>query len=468
MKASKYVALFLAVILVFSILLTGCQQGSPGSEAASGNTASGGPDSGSVSAPASTQAADDFGSKDPASYKAKLQFMAHSKQLEAVVNRFTEKYPGIEVEWILIPGSEHLQQIMTRVNSGNLPDVFTFKTEFARYITNAPNCYANLSEAPYKGEEVAKNLVPYTVDLSRDKDGKLRGLTWQATVGGIYYRRSIAKQYFGSDDPAEISKLFSSWDNYFNAARKLKDQSGGKVSMLAEYKRLRLILAMERQTGWVGSDGKLFYDENYIKKYFDYAKLMYDEGLLAKTTSDAEYMGTMQNGNVFSYIAPTWGLNFQIMPNAPDTAGDWGLALPPTAYFSGGTFVGISYKTAHPEESWLLFNYIVNDEDSLYQYGLDDGDYVTNLNVQQKIGALSADQTKDVKSIQFMGGQNIYAFYNELLKNPIRAELVTAYDSVIDTQLELACTSYVENGKTYDQALKQFLDEVYNAAPELK
>ena len=35
-------------------------------------------------------------------------------------------------------------------------------------------------------------------------DGSQRGTTWQATPGLFAYRRSIAKEVLGTDDPAEV------------------------------------------------------------------------------------------------------------------------------------------------------------------------------------------------------------------------------------------------------------------------
>ncbi len=451
MKIKSSVALVLIVLLTFFVV--GCKA--------------------KDSTPASVQSTEGkavevvgFGEKNPEDYNATLVLMAHSKQLGDVVDRFMEKYPNIKVEWDLVPGSEHLQAITSRVNTQELPDIMTFKTEFAKFITNIPNCYANLSEAPYDAESIAKKMVPYTVGLSRDNDGNLRGLSWQATVGGIYYRRSLAKEYFGTDDPEEINKIFSSWDNILEAARELKEKSNGEIAMFPEYEKLSFIFNMQRDMGWVGEDGKLHYDRDVLEEYFNLSKTLYEEDLVSQARwADELYFKSMKDNTAFAYCAPTWASNFVILPNAPETFGDWGLALPPAPYFRGGTFLGISHNTKHPEEAWLLFDFILNDTDSLMQYGIDDGDYVANMEVQQAIAALPVDE---VNANAMMGGQNVYAFYNKLIEKPIRAELVSEYDATIDTLYELACRAYAEEGKTLEEAIKQFEDEVYSLHPELK
>ena len=451
----KKLAFLLAAAMVCTVFLPACSEEKSGSLPPEQKS--------EVSA-----AADDFGKKDPGSYHATIEFMAHSKQLEGMINRFMEKYPGIKVNWTMIPGSEHLNQIMTRVNSGDLPDVFTAKTEFIKYINNVPNCFADLSEAPYRGEEIASKLVPYIADLSRDNDGHLRSISWQTTVGGLYYRRGIAKEIFGTDDPDKISELVSSWDKFEQTAMQLKEKSGGKYSMLATYDGLYHPFSTSRKKGWVDENGKLFVDEDVIRQYFDLSKRMWDNGLLARTQDGTQLIGTMQSGNVFMYILPTWGLNFQIMPNAPETAGDWGLARAPQNYFMGGTWLGMGYNTDVPEEAYMLLEYILSNEDNLMEYAKSDGDYVSNMAVQEKIGSLPAAEVSSIEAFKFMGNQNIYTIYNDMLKKGIPSQLITEYDDQMQKLIILACTAYVEGGKSFEEAIGQFRNEALTFAPELK
>ena len=43
-------------------------------------------------------------------------------------------------------------------------------------------------------------------------DGVQKGTTWQATPGLFAYRRSIAKDVLGTDDPTEVQTYLSDWD----------------------------------------------------------------------------------------------------------------------------------------------------------------------------------------------------------------------------------------------------------------
>jgi ABC-type glycerol-3-phosphate transport system substrate-binding protein len=410
----------------------------------------------------------DFGKKDPASYSGTITLMAHSNQLQSCIDRFMKVYPNVKVELNLVPGSEQLQAVLNAIDSGkNVPDLFTARTQFIKYITNIPGGWANLSEAPFRGEEIAKNIIPYVIDLSRDNKGNLRSISWQSTVGGIYYRRSLAKKYFGTDDPAEISKLFSTWETFMDSARKLKAKSNGTIGMVASYSRVKYAIEPISDIGFV-KDGKLYIDEDMFRLYFDTAKTLYDEGLTVNAKEDAQYIATMANGNVFAYVAPTWAINFQIMPNAPATSGDWALAYAPSPYFAGGTFLGIAEQSKNKELAWLLFEYIVGNEENLEAYATESGDYVSYMPVTKKLGALPAAEASKVKAIQFMGGQNLFDFYNGLVAKGVNSKIVTEYDEMLTKFLDLACTEYVEHGKSFKEAVEYFKQEAFTYAPELK
>ena len=60
----------------------------------------------------------------------------------------------------------------------------------------------------------------YTKDIV-SVDGSQRGTTWQATPGLFAYRRSIAKDVLGTDDPAEVQTYLSDWDKFNDVAAKL-------------------------------------------------------------------------------------------------------------------------------------------------------------------------------------------------------------------------------------------------------
>ena len=63
-----------------------------------------------------------------------------------------------------------------------------------------------------------KDMYQYTKDIATDSKGKLKATTWQATPGLFAYRRSIAKDVLGTDDPDKVQEALSTWDKFDKVA----------------------------------------------------------------------------------------------------------------------------------------------------------------------------------------------------------------------------------------------------------
>ena len=63
----------------------------------------------------------------------------------------------------------------------------------------------------------------YTKDVVTDSNGVLKGLSWQGCPGVMFYSCDVAKEVFGTDDPAEIQNYVKDWDTFNETAAVLKD-----------------------------------------------------------------------------------------------------------------------------------------------------------------------------------------------------------------------------------------------------
>ena len=70
-------------------------------------------------------------------------------------------------------------------------------------------------------------MYDYTKQAATDEEGTLRGVSWQACAAGMIYRRSLAKEYFGTDDPDAIQEQVSDWDKFEAACKTIKEKSKG-------------------------------------------------------------------------------------------------------------------------------------------------------------------------------------------------------------------------------------------------
>jgi len=189
----------------------------------------------------------------------------------------------------------------------------------------------------------------------------------------------------------------------------------------------------------------------------DISKTLFENNIVARVSqwSEGWFMGMkgeLRDGNrgkleVFSYFMPTWGLQYVLKTNAPNTAGDWAMIQGPAPYYWGGTWIGAWKNTQNPDAAKEFIRYLAADNDVHERYAKDTGDFVTNTEVVNKI--------KDSFSEPFLGGQNHYAAFAEIAKN-INGKLEQKADSAINDLFREAVSAYIEGDRTKERALADF------------
>ena len=89
----------------------------------------------------------------------------------------------------------------------------------------------------------------------------------------MIYRRDIAKEVFGSDDPAEVQKKVADWDTFKATAAELKEKGYQMTSTVNDSYR---VFSNNVTSPWI-VDGKITVDDN-IKNWVDMSKEMVDAG----------------------------------------------------------------------------------------------------------------------------------------------------------------------------------------------
>jgi len=378
-------------------------------------------------------------------------------ELTSRIERFEQMYPNIKVNFSVIPNLEFPTKLKLAIGTGtNIPDVFSANAEYVRDFVES-GFYDDLSKAPYNAD--VSELVDYTVEMGTDSDGVLRAISWQATPGGFFYRRSIAKEYLGTDDPEEVGKMLSSIDKFIETGRLLKEKSNGKIKLITGYEDLVRPFLSIRKSGFVNDKNELVIDP-VLLEYFDTAKLLRDESLTAKISqwSPSWFEGMKAVSNIFGYILPTWGLHHILKGNAPDSSGDWGLTNGPASYFWGGTWLGVCVNSKNKEAAWKFVQMVTLDHETLKWHAKETGDFIGNKVV--------IDEIKDTFSEPYLSGQNQYEFFAKEVEK-IDSSMVTRYDLQIRELMMGALKDYIDGLKTKEEAIESFKDDVKNAYPDI-
>ena len=338
-------------------------------------------------------------------------------------------------------------------------DIFLIEADYALKYVDSDYTLDVVNDIGLSKDALA-DQYQYTKDIVTDSKGVQKGTTWQATPGLFAYRRSIAKEVLGTDDPDQVQAQLSSWDK-FNAVAEKASEKGYK--MLSGYDDSYRVFSNNVSGPWVDSNNKIVIDDN-IMKWVDDSKELVDAGETGtyELWSDDWKKGFYPEGNVFCYFGPAWLVNFSM---AADTEGSigynggWGATEGPQGFFWGGTWICAATGTDNQSLVKDILLQMTTNDDVMREIIEKDDDFVNNQDVIVEM----ADSSYASK---ILGGQNPLGIYNEGVSKLDLSNL-SSYDQGCNEEFQHAMKNYFEGSATKEEALDLFYKSVLEKYPEL-
>lgn len=487
----KRLSVLFSVLIVAAMLLGACAPAAATEAPAAPAAATEAP-----AAPAAPAAATEApAAPAPAAGKTVLNVWSFTNEIMTMAVAFEKTHPDVDVVYTMIPmtNGEYQTKLMATLGTDQVPDVVALEAAFVKSYVES-DFLADLGDMMKYAEE--NQTYKFVTDVGTS-DGVTKAYAYQATPGALFYRRSLAKEYFGTDDPTEMQAILSDMDKYTAAAAVVKEKSGGNTYMVASNGDFMNLFYANRENPWV-VDGVLTVDP-MVDKMVETVKTFRDNGYEARATQWQEGWFAGMNdslkdaeGNpkkVFSYFLPTWGLPYVLAPNATSadksttTVGDWAVITGPLPYQWGGTWLGVMKETANMDLAKEFVRFCTLDQENLTNWATgvytneylkaidpqvpDDqyqaaGDFVSSQVVVDKITA-SFD---DSEMSKFLGGQNSYGGFAEAAPT-VTARLMQGSDDAIQRALNDPLNSYLEGTVTLDEMWALWKDAVRNEFPDL-
>ena len=246
---------------------------------------------------------------------------------------------GTEIHWIVNPNQDGVYQqkldeaLLKQADAAadDKVDIFLSETDYVFKYTDADADVAiPLKDLGIDPDKDLSAQYDFTKVVASDANGVQRGSTWQCCPGLLVYRRDIAKDAFGTDDPAEIAKLTADWDTMKTTAQTLKDKGYFTFASYADTFRL---YGNSISDSWVkAGDTKVVVDQQ-ILDWVNTSKEWLDAGYLDATVKgqwNDDWNKSMGSASkVFAFLLPAWGIDFVLNPNWDGDAGVWGVTNPP-------------------------------------------------------------------------------------------------------------------------------------------
>ncbi|MBQ5985652.1 MAG: extracellular solute-binding protein, partial [Clostridia bacterium] len=234
---------------------------------------------------------------------------------------FFEKYytvpEGVTVNWIIVPSDNGAYQqkldeaLLNQANAAadDKIDMFLAEADYiGKYVDS--DYTMDISKIGYTN---ADTMYEYTIKAASDVNGVCKGVSFQCCPAAVIYRKSIAKDVLGTDDPAEVQAAIDSWEKFDAVAAQAKEKGYYMTASFAETFRA---FSNNCTMPWVDANENLQFDPQitaWIDQTDNYIKNGYT---LTAGVWDAEKTNEMfATGKTMCFFGPAWYYNF-CMTNA--------------------------------------------------------------------------------------------------------------------------------------------------------
>lgn len=399
---------------------------------------------------------------------------------EEFKSRVTAHYPGyeevdatsgkigdVDVKWNITPSTDNAyqnnldQQLLNQESAAadDKIDMFLVEADYAlKYVDT--DYTMSVADLGITDAELAEQYQ-YTKDVMTDANGVLKGVSWQGCPGVLIYSRDIAKDMWGTDDPATVQEHVKDWDTFYATGAELKAKGYKLTATVNDSYR---VYSNNVSSKWV-EDGKLNIDARF-KEWAENEKASYEAG---QTTTgglwgDEWSAGFYPDGKVFAYFGPAWLIDFCMAADDEASiahAGGWAATVGPEGFFWGGTWICAATGTDNPTIVADIMRQLTTNVDIMTDIVKDDNDFVNNKSAME---AMAADTSY---GDAVLGGQNALGMFCEGVEK-IDLSNISSYDQGCNEEFQNVMTDYFQgNYDSYDAAVEVFKSNIQEKYPAI-
>lgn len=377
---------------------------------------------------------------------------------------------GTEIHWIINPNQDGVYQqkldeaLMKQADAAadDKIDIFLSETDYVtKYTDMDADAAMPLTDLGIDPEKDLAEQYSFTKVTASDQNGVMRGSTWQCCPGLLVYRRDIAKDVFGTDEPDKVAEKTKDWVTLKATAAELKAKGYYTFSSYADTFRL---YGNSIENSWVQAGETVVKVDQKILDWIKDSKEWLDAGYLDKTVKgqfNSDWNTAMgSNSKVFAFLLPAWGIDFVLKPNWDGGDGAWAVTTPPQEYNWGGSYLHACTGTDNPEHVKDIILAVTANQDNLLKISKDYSDFT---NTQSGMQQAAKD---DSFASEFLGGQNPFAYFAPVAEN-IQIAPLSAYDQGCVELIQNAFSDYYQNKVDFEKAKANFETAVIERYPEI-
>lgn len=378
---------------------------------------------------------------------------------------------GTEIHWIINPNEDGVYQqkldeaLLRQADAAadEKVDIFLSETDYvAKYTDAEANAAMPLSDLGIDPDKDLGDQYSFTKVTTSDTNGVQRGSTWQCCPGLLVYRRDIAKEVFGTDEPEEVAKKVKDWKTMKTTAKELKEKGYYTFSSYADTFRL---YGNSIQQSWVSPGETVIKIDQKIMDWVNDSKEWLDAGYLDKNVKkqfNDDWNKTMSSASkVFAFLFPAWGIDFTLKKNWDGEDGIWAVTNPPQEYNWGGSYIHACTGTDNPKHVKDIILSMTANKDNLLKISKEYSDFTNTQSGMQEAAADDKGYASD-----FLGGQNAFKYFSPVAEK-IKIAPLSAYDQGCVELLQNCFSDYFQGKIDFDKAKSNFETAIIERYPDI-
>lgn len=271
------------------------------------------------------------------------------------VKEYESKDPQAKVKLSEVGSTTETATALTAaLVGGDVPDLVMIQDDdLPKFVAN-PSNFVDLRTLG--GNDLPSKYLDWAAKGATATNGAMIGVPTDVGGLGMAYRADLFKAAGLPTEPADVAKMWSTWDGFIKMGKKYTAATG---KPFVDNVETSVFFSTVNQVTekYYSPDGKPVYDTNpQVKDAFDVAVNTYKAGISANIAAwSSGWDPGKANGAFAVTVAPSWLLS-GIKNAAPATAGKWRVTTVPGVGGNwGGSVIAIPARAKHPQAAW---NYI--------------------------------------------------------------------------------------------------------------
>ncbi len=296
-------------------------------------------------------------------------------------------------------------------------------------------------------------MYPFSI-AAGSYNGEMMAVMYEAAPVVFTYRRDIAEEVLGTDNPEAVAEYVKDMAA-FTATAQLMKESG--YHMLSTADDLYTAYKGNINSAVISKGDAMFDTDMY--SWLESARLYAASGYITDDTmwSDGWAKGMSADSDIFGYLLPPWAVNWTLPGNADwygsgEGTGKYAICAPPTCSHWGASYICAANGTDDPEAAAEFLRGFCFDKDTAKALIQSEEKFFANhmAAIDEAASSYGGDE--------FLGGQNSLAVFSECAKMIQPKE----WDNVgerLNDYFRMSMRDYIFGRTDYDKALAKFRED---------